>query len=99
MKKPKTGGRQKGTRNKINLFGAETIELAKENIAKLVEEGDAEATRLVIQYSMSKPAPRATEAQIELDELKAKLEIDRLNREEKHRIIGGNELEGFDVFI
>ena len=98
MKKPKTGGRQKGARNKINLFGAETIELAKENIAKLVEQGDSEATKLVIQYSMSKPAPRSTEAQIELEAVKAKLEIERLGREEERRIIRSNDPDDFDVF-
>ena len=97
MKKPKTGGRQKGTRNKINLFGAETIELAKENIAKLVEQGDAEATRLVIQYSMSKPAPRATEAQIELDALKVKLETEALNRGEELRANPPAEEDYFNV--
>lgn len=86
MKKIKTGGRVKGSRNKINLFGSDTIEKAKGNISDLVEQGDIEASKLVIQYSMSKPAPRATDAQVELVELQSKYEMERLNRNEGTRV-------------
>ena len=96
MKKTKTGGRTKGTRNKINLFGAETIDKAKVNIAELVAQGDIEASKLVISYSMSKPALGATEVQIELDELKIKYEIERLNRSEYYRIEALNNPDPLD---
>ena len=43
----KTGGRKKGTRNKVNMFDQETIEQAKAVIAAQVAQGDIEASNLV----------------------------------------------------
>ena len=41
----KTGGRQIGTRNKVNMFNQETIDQAKAVIAQQVAQGDIEASK------------------------------------------------------
>ena len=83
MKREKTGGRQKGSRNKANLFNSETVEQAKLNIMELVQEGDIEASKLVISYSLAKPTQRTTGKQFELEELIASNEIEDRTRNER----------------
>jgi hypothetical protein len=67
--KAKTGGRQAGTRNKINMFDQETIEAAKQVIADQVEAGDMEAAKLVLNYSMAKPSSYEVGIKADLSDL------------------------------
>jgi len=65
----KTGGRQLGTRNKVNLFEQSTIEQAKAVIAEHVAKGDLEACKLVLSFSLSKPASHLVGIAAENEEL------------------------------
>jgi hypothetical protein len=69
-KREKTGGRQLGTRNKVNLFEQSTIDQAKEVIAEKVAQGDIECSKLVLQYSLSKPASHLVGVAAENEEVK-----------------------------
>jgi len=65
----KTGGRQLGTRNKVNLFEQSTIEQAKAVIAEHVAKGDLEACKSVLSCSLSKPAAHLVGIAAENEEL------------------------------
>ena len=79
----KTGGRTKGTRNKANVFNQDTIEQAKTVISNLVAGGDVEASKLVLNYSLSKPANHQVGILAELEQVKCDREIKLINKEEK----------------
>jgi AmiR/NasT family two-component response regulator len=79
----KTGGRQIGTRNKVNLFNQETVERAKAVIAEQVALGDVEACKLVLSYSMSKAASHKVGTIAELEAVKNESEIKRITKRDK----------------
>ena len=79
----KTGGRKAGTRNKVNTFNQDTIEQAKAVIAKQVAQGDIEASKLVLQYSLSKPAAHQVGIAAELEQVKSESKIKQITRNEK----------------
>jgi hypothetical protein len=79
----KTGGRTKGTRNKVNMFDNDTIEQAKAVITDLVKSGDVEASKLVLSYSLSKPSSHQVGIAAELEQLKSESEITRINQKNK----------------
>ena len=79
----KSGGRSKGTRNRVNLFNQDTIDKAKALIAKQVEQGDIEAAKLVIAYSLSKPATHAVGILADLEQVKTESEINRIEEKAK----------------
>ena len=78
--KAKTGGRTKGTRNKVNMFNQDTIDTAKALIASQVAQGDVDCAKLVIAYSLSKPALHQTGIASELEQVKTETEINRINK-------------------
>lgn len=79
----KTGGRKAGTRNKVNMFNQETIEQAKTVIAEQVEKGDIEASKLVLQYSLSKPAAHQVGIVSELEQVEIESKIKKITRDDK----------------
>ena len=79
----KTGGRKAGTRNKVNMFNQETIEQAKAVIAEQVKKGDIEACKLVLQYSLSKPAAHQVGIASELEEVKNASAIKRIKQDDE----------------
>lgn len=79
----KTGGRQTGARNKVNIFNQDTIEQAKAVIASQVALGDIEASKLVLSYSLSKPAMYQVGIVAELEQLKSESEINRIIQKDK----------------
>ena len=76
----KTGGRRPGTRNKVNMFNQETIEQAKAVIAEQVANGDIEASKWVLSYSLSKPAPHLVGIAAENEEVKNAVLIEDVTR-------------------
>lgn len=75
----KTGGRQTGTRNKVNMFDQDTIDKAKQVIAEQVASGDVEAAKLVLNYSLSKPNSHNVGILSELEEVKTERAINNIN--------------------
>lgn len=75
----KTGGRQAGSRNKINVFDQDIIEQAKQVIAEQVAKGDVAAAKLVLSYSLSKPSSYDVGLRAELDDIKVGKAIERMN--------------------
>jgi hypothetical protein len=90
--RPKTGGRQAGTRNNINMFGQNTIDAAKAVIAKQVAKGDIEASKLVLSYSLSKPVTHQVGIAAELEQVKSVSTIKDINRHDKD-----SEFLDFDI--
>ncbi|MFT7056357.1 MAG: hypothetical protein ACJAR3_001991 [Roseivirga sp.] len=85
----KTGGRGSGTGNKVNMFNQETTEQAMEVIAAQVRQGDVEASKLVLQYSLSKPATHQVGIVAELEKMKSESEIKKITRnEEESELLG-----------
>ena len=79
----KTGGRTKGTRNKVNMFNQETIEQAKAVIAEQVAQGDIEASKLVLSYSLSKPVSHQVGIVAELEQAQTQSALNQLIKREK----------------
>jgi len=75
----KTGGRQAGSRNKVNMFDQETIDMAKQVIAEQVASGNTEAAKLVLSYSLSKPSSHNVGIASELEEVKTERAINNIN--------------------
>jgi regulatory protein YycH of two-component signal transduction system YycFG len=85
----KTGGREAGTGNKVNMFNQETIEKSMEVIAAQVALGDIEASKLVLGYSLSKPATHQVGIVAELEKMKSESEIKKITRnEEEAELLG-----------
>lgn len=76
----KTGGRQLGTRNQVNLFEQSTIEQAKAVIAEHVAKGDIEACKLVLNFSLSKPASHLVGIAAENEEVKNAVLVEDITR-------------------
>lgn len=79
----KTGGRRAGTRNKVNMFDQSTIDQAKAVIAAQVASGDVEAAKLVLSYSLSKPAAYSVGIAAELEAIKSAYEMKRIIKKDK----------------
>lgn len=77
----KTGGREAGTGNKVNMFNQETIEQAKAVIAAQVALGDIEASKLVLSYSLSKPATHQVGILSALEEIKNESIMKKMKRD------------------
>jgi hypothetical protein len=90
--RPKTGGRQAGTRNNINMFGQDTIVAAKAVIAKEVGKGNVEASKLVLSYSLSKPVTHQVGIAAELEQVQSASTIKKITRHDKD-----SEFLDFDI--
>lgn len=67
----------------FNVFNQDTIEKAKAVIAEQVAKGDINAAKLVISYSLSKPAPHQVGIAADYERAQKALEIKQIEQRSK----------------